>query len=145
MRKGILWLSVVGFFGLLASANAQTPQPSTAGTQFDGKYAFASSTKLNETFTAWGGRLHQCADRIAGPLTIESGQARYSGSSLHISKEFEGTVGSQGELAMRSNAPGLGHPIEITVSGRIDGNGTVRARQSGYSCNYDFTWRKESK
>ena len=31
MQKRIGWLSVVGFFGLLAAANAQTPPPATAG------------------------------------------------------------------------------------------------------------------
>jgi hypothetical protein len=54
MRKriGLLW--IVGFFGLLAAAVAQTPSPSTAGGPFDGTYRFAATpiqslTYLNTT------------------------------------------------------------------------------------------------
>jgi hypothetical protein len=57
---------------------------------------------------------------------------------------FEGTVGSQGELAMKYAAPvhrdSVG--VERTISGRIDGNGTARARQMGYYCSYDLVWQK---
>jgi hypothetical protein len=43
---------------------------------------------------------------------------------------------------MRASGPGQSQPIEITVSGQIDGSGTVRARQTSNSCNYDFVWQK---
>jgi len=145
MPKATGWLSLVGFFGMLAVANAQTPPPSTAGTKFDGTYAFHSSTKLTETYRTRSGQMGQCADRIAGPLTVVNGHARYSGSGRMISREFEGTVGSQGELAMRTNAPAAFGMVEITLYGRIDGNGTVTARQRGASCSYDFVWQKEHK
>jgi hypothetical protein len=146
MRRNIGWLWVFGILGYSAAAMAQTSPASTAGTKFDGTYSFLSSTKLNETYTTRSGRMGQCADRIAGPITIVNGQARYSGSGLRVSREFEGNVGSQGELAMRSNALGpWGNNLEITLYGRIDGNGTVTARQSGFSCSYDFVWQKEAK
>lgn len=141
MRQGPGWLATIGFLASLAVANAQTPPV----TKYDGTYAFSSSTQLNETFTTNSGRMGQCAHRIAGPLTIVNGRARYSGSGLRASREFEGTVGSQGELAMRSDAPGQAGNLEITLYGRIDGNGTVTARQSGVSCHYDFIWQKKAK
>jgi hypothetical protein len=148
LKKYIGWLWLALFVGLLAAANAQTPSPSTASTKFDGTYTFFSSTKVKETYTTPSGRMGRCADRIAGPLTIMNGQARYSASGLQISREVEGRVGSQGELAvMRSNEPrvGGGTPIEINLSGRIDGNGTVTARQRGSFCSYDLVWQKVSK
>jgi hypothetical protein len=36
MHKGIGWLWMVGFFGLLAAAAAQTAPASTSGAAFDG-------------------------------------------------------------------------------------------------------------
>jgi hypothetical protein len=71
------------------------------------------------------------------------GQARYLG------RYYEGTVGLQGELAMRNvpepvkwgGIPG----VEKIISGWIDKDGTVRARQISGGCNYDLTLRKESK
>jgi hypothetical protein len=50
MRKEIIWLWTIGFFGLLAAADAQTASPPAANTQFDGTYAFVSATTVNETF-----------------------------------------------------------------------------------------------
>ena len=82
----------------------------------------------------------QCSDRIAGPLIIVNGQARYSGFGRRSPAEFEGMVGSQGELSMRSVMRGVQY--EIRVSGRIDSTGTVSARQNGYICSYDFIWRR---
>jgi hypothetical protein len=41
------WLWVVGIFGCSAVAMAQTPPASTAGTRFDGMYAFVSSRVLS--------------------------------------------------------------------------------------------------
>jgi hypothetical protein len=84
---------------------------------------------------------------MAGLLTIVNGQARYSSPGLQRTSEFEGTVGSQGELAMRSVEPSskISAGIEIFVSGKIDGNGTVRARYIGPLCSYDLIWQKSSK
>jgi hypothetical protein len=141
MRRRIGLLSIVGFFGLIAVADAQTPSP-TAGASFDGTYRLVSSVKLNKTYVSRKGQTGLCPDRTAGPLTIAQGQARYTSATGY---QLEGTVGPQGELAMRAIAPPIGggsQPIEINVSGRIDGTGTVRARQSTRSCRYDFVWRK---
>jgi hypothetical protein len=135
---GLLW--IVAFSSLLAAAYAQAPPPSTAVTRFDGTYAFVSSKKVNETYTALAGQMGQCSDRIAGPLIIVNGQARYSGFGRRSPAEFEGMVGSQGELSMRSVMRGVQY--EIRVSGRIDSTGTVSARQNGYICSYDFIWRR---
>jgi hypothetical protein len=136
---GLLW--IVGFFGLVAAVGAQTPSP-TAGAPFDGTYRFVSSAKVNNTYITRKGQTGLCPDRIAGPLTIAQGRARYTSATGY---RLEGTVGSQGELVMRAVAPAISggsQPIEITVSGRIDGTGTVRARQSTRSCGYDFVWRR---
>jgi hypothetical protein len=142
MRRqiGLLW--IVGFFGLPAVADAQTPSPSAAGAPFDGTYRFVSSAKVNKTYVTRGGQMGQCPDRKAGPLTVAMGQARYTSAT---GRQLEGTVTSQGELAMRAVAPetsGGYRPIELSVSGSIDGTGTVRARQSSNSCSYDFVWQK---
>jgi len=81
------------------------------------------------------------------PLIIVNGLARrYSKAGLVT---FEGTVGPQGELLMRS-APtpakfGSTPGIEVIVSGRIGSAGTVRARQTSYRCNYDLIWQKQIK
>ena len=144
MQKGIGWLWMVGFLGLLDAAAAETPPSSTSGAAFDGTYNFVSSTKLAETYIATGtSRMAQCPDRIAGPLTIVNGQPRFTISIPGKPAEFEGTVGSQGELAMRSVLSNTGaRPTERMLRGRIDGTGTVRAQLSGVNCNYDFIWRK---
>jgi hypothetical protein len=85
----------------------------------------------------------QCPDRIAGPLTIAQGQVRYTSAT---GRQLEGMVSPQGELIMRLIAPpnsGGGYrPVELAVSGMVDGTGTIRARQLSNSCSYDFTWRK---
>ena len=61
-------------------------------------------------------------------------------------RQLEGTVGPQGELTMRLIAPpnsGGGYrPVELVVSGLVDGAGMARARQLSNSCSYDFIWRK---
>jgi hypothetical protein len=70
------WLSLLGFLGLAVAADAQTPLSQPAGPQFDGTYAFVSSTKLTEMFTvASTGRMRPCPDREAGPLTNRKGSA----------------------------------------------------------------------
>ena len=143
MQKGIGWLWTVGFLGWLAAAAAQTPPSSTAGAAIDGTYKFVSSTKLSKTYIATGtSRMAQCPDRIAGPLTIVNSQPRFTLSVPGKPAEFEGTVGSQGELAMRSVLPNTGaRPTERMLRGRIDGTGTVRGQLSGVNCNYDFIWQ----
>jgi hypothetical protein len=47
MRKQVGLLSIVGFFGLFAAANAQAPSSSTAGTPFYGTYQLVSLTRVN--------------------------------------------------------------------------------------------------
>lgn len=152
MQKHVGWLSVVGFFGLLTGAAAQTSPSPTASTRFDGTYAFVSATRVIETYIVTGSnRIGQCgvprADRRPSPLTIANGQAQFTGGN---GRQFEGTVSSQGELAMRSapNSPGkVGWytGLEVSFYGRIDGGGTVRARAIGYFCSYDLIWQKTSR
>jgi len=143
MRRQIGLLGVIGFFGLVAAADAQPPTASTAGSQFDGSYRPVSAARVNKTYVTRGaGRVGQCPDRRAGPLTIAQGQAKYTSAT---GRQLEGTVGPQGELAMRYIAPPSGsgyRPIELTVSGSVDGAGTARAIQRSSSCSYDFVWQK---
>jgi hypothetical protein len=84
----------------------------------------------------------QCEDVKAAPLIIVNGQARRDGNL-----GFEGTVGSQGELAMRSDTTPGWHGIqpsnEFTISGRIDASGMVRARLTGRRCSYDLVFHRE--
>ena len=153
MQKNVGWLSVAGFFSLLAAADAQNPSSPTPGTQFDGTYGFVSATRVNETYaTTRTHRVGQCAERLkVGPLTVVNGRAQYSGFGRLTEAGFDGTIGSQGELAMRlastpaTRGAGASPGVEITTRGRIDGSGTVSARQMGYLCSYDVIWRKESK
>jgi hypothetical protein len=134
---GLVW--IVAFVALLAAADAQTPPPSTAGAVFDGTYRLVSSARVNQTFMTRKAQVGQCPDRRPGPLTVMQGRARYKSATGY---PLRGTVGPQGELAMRAAGPGQSQPIEIRVSGQIDGTGTVRARQTSNSCNYDFVWQK---
>ncbi len=138
------WLSVIGFFGLLAAAQAQAPPPSTAASPFDGAYRLVSSARVSVTYTTRKGQTAPCPDRRAGPLTILNGRARYTSATGY---RVRGTVGPQGGLVMRIAAPpnnGGSQPIELNVHGTINGAGTVRARQTSYSCSYDFVWQKVS-
>lgn len=143
MQKSVGGLSIIGFFGVLAAANAQAPSPSVAGTQFDGTYALVSSVKATQTYRTRGGQMGVCADRTAGPLTIAQGQAQYTTETGY---QLRGPVGPQGQLAMRSLTPPGSNgyqPLDIIVNGRVDGAGTARARQISNSCSYDFVWRKQ--
>lgn len=154
MQTQIGWLWIVGFFGLLAAADAQTASPPVASTQFDGTYAFVSRTKVNKTYAVLGSnRIGQCGGRGSArgdhrrPLTIANGRAQYITAN---GIQYDGTVSSQGELAMRSATPsnwggweGVGR--EITIFGKIDGGGTVHARQVSYNCSHDLMWQKESR
>jgi hypothetical protein len=142
-RIGRLW--VVGIFGFSAAAIAQTLPSSTVGTRFDGTYAFVSSSKVNETYTSHiTEHLQRCLDRSPPrPLVIVNGHARLF--------RYGGTVGAQGELLMQRDPEPWGRGagssvgVEVIISGRIDNDGTVRARQTGYYCSYDLIWRKMPK
>ena len=146
MRRWIGSLALAAFFSLLAAANAQAPSPSTARGPFDGTYRFVSSAKLSATYVTRNGQMGQCPDRRAGPLHVAKGRARYTTTSGY---KLRGTVGPQGELELQVVAPPNSSnagsaPIDLVVSGTIDGSGTVRARQSGHSCSYHFVWQKYS-
>jgi hypothetical protein len=109
MRRQIGLLSIVGFFGLLATADAQTLSASTAGAPFDGTYRLVSSAKVNEMYTSPNGSMLPCPDRTPGPLTIAQGQARYT---TQTGNELQGPVGPKGELEMRVMAVGGSRPME---------------------------------
>ena len=139
---GLVW--VVVFFGLMAGANAQTSPPSAAGTAFDGTYALVSAAQVNQTYTSRNGQMGQCPYRKPGPLHIENGKARYTTAT---GDKLRGTVGPQGQLAMRiltpTNSSNAGsRPVEVNLNGSVDTNGTVHARQIGNSCSYDYVWQK---
>ena len=141
MQKGIVWLAIAGFFGLLAAANAQTSSAVTAGARFDGTYAFVSSAKVNSAYVARNGRMGQCREPGTWhSLVIVNGRARLL--------RFEGTVGSQGDLAMRAASEPAkygGMTIERAITGKIDSDGTVHAHLITNNCNYDLMWQKASK
>jgi hypothetical protein len=148
MQKHIGWLWTIGFFALLGAANAQTASPSVASTQYDGTYAFVSSANVNETWRDFSNRERSCGYHLGGPLIILNGQARYTAPR----RDFEGTVGPQGELTMRAATGipakvGWGSPgIERLITGRIDGSGTVRARlMRSNACRFDLIWQKQSQ
>lgn len=129
MGKSIGWLWLVGFFGLAVAADAQTPLSQTAGSQFDGTYPLVSSTKLTQMFTTQSGATRQCPDWTAGPLTIVRGQARFSSaSSSDVHADFDGTVVSQGELAMKSANPALRQSPRKPLAAIARPNALARAR-----------------
>jgi hypothetical protein len=129
---------------LLAAANAQTPPPAAAATPFDGTYRLVSAAKVNATYTTRKGQTGQCPDRRAGSLTIVNSQAQYTSATGY---RVRGTVGPQGELAMRAVGPSswANQPIDLSVSGTVDGAGTARVRQLSHSCSYDFVWQKGAR
>ncbi len=136
--------AVVGFFGLIAAANAQTPQSSPAGRAYDGTYRLVSSANVNATYTSRKGQTAPCPSRRAGPLHIENGQARYTSATGY---RVRGAVGPQGELAMRAIGPSSwsSQPIDLSVNGTVDAAGTARVRQLSHSCSYDFVWQKGTR
>ena len=144
MQKNIGWLWAVGFFGLLAAANAQTTPPTAGGTPFDGTYRLVSTATVNATYTTRKGQTGPCPNRRAGPLHIENGKARYTTATGY---RVRGTVGPQGELAMRAIGPSswASQPIDLSVSGTVDGAGIARVRQLSHSCSYDFVWQKGTR
>jgi hypothetical protein len=140
MTKSIGWLAIGGIFSFVAAAEAQTQALSTATTAFDGTYAFVSATSVPPVLNA------QCGDNynIGGPLVAAQGRAEFTNLLGHHS-HFEGTIGSQGELMMRAAAIAHGEIADIFANGRIDRDGTVRARMTGHECSYDVVWQKEHK
>jgi hypothetical protein len=145
MRRSIGLLGIAGFIGALAVVNAQAQPASTAGTAFDGKYRFVSSTNVNATYTTRKGQTGQCPSRRAGPLHIVDGRVHYTTASGY---RVGGTVGPQGELVMRALAPanqGGSQPISLSVNGNIDASGTARVRQLAYECSYDFVWQRQTR
>jgi hypothetical protein len=144
MHKTVRLLWALGFFGVLAAADAQAQAPSTAGASFDGTYRVVSSTTLNPTYTDRNGRTGPCPNRRPGPLHIENGRARYTNATGY---KLRGTVGPQGALTMGlvapSNSSNAGsQPLNLSVSGQIDSAGTAHVRQTSNSCSYDFVWQK---
>ena len=139
MRRPIGLLSIVGFFGLLGTADAQTLSVLSARPAFDGTYRPVASAKVNQMYIEQKGNMLPCPERMPGPLTIVQGQARYTDAS---GDPVDGTVGPQGELAMGVAEPGGARAMELAVRGSIAANGTVHARQEGNSCSYDFVWQK---
>jgi len=148
MRKHSGWSYIIGFFGLIAAAEAQTAAPPAAVTQFNGTYEFVSQASVNATYRTFENRERPCGPRTRtpGPLTIVNGSARYTGAA---GSEFEGTVGPQGELTMRSIEPapkvGWGSPGILRIfNGRIDGTGMIYARVITGGCSWDLSWRKKA-
>jgi hypothetical protein len=128
-RRG--FLPIVGLFGLVAAAQAASP--------FDGSYQLYSSTKVNETFVSRGGNLGYCPDRRPGVFTVAEGRARYA---TETGRNIEASVAPNGGFESSSVESDGSGPIRL--AGAIDGNGTVRARQIGNSCSYDFVWQKQT-
>jgi hypothetical protein len=142
MRSQAALLSIVGFFGLLGAADAQTPSTSAAGVSSDGTYLLVSSQRVNPLYTSDNGQMAQCPNRTPGPFHIVGNRVDYTSATGY---RLEGIVGSQGGLRMRAtNMVGGAQPARLEARGGIDGNGTIRLRELGSSCSYDFVWQKQS-
>ena|SRR5215472_5316098 len=141
-----------GIFRIRCRRECADLSPPTTVTQFDGTYAFVSATNVNETFMAGGTRPGQCPERKAESLTIVEGQARYSSRRVNGTARLilEGTVGPQGELAMRrepeptGRGGGIDPGLEFYAYGRIASTGTARVRQTGSRCSFEFTWQRQN-
>jgi hypothetical protein len=146
MQRHIAWLWIVGFFGVVAAANAQTSSPTTANTQYDGAYKLISATSVNETWVSPGTEhTFPCGHQTGGPLVIFDGQARFSNPA----KDFQGILGPNGEFTIRGVAEpapkaSRGPGTLRTIIGNIDSSGTVRARMMNGACYYDLIWQKTS-
>jgi hypothetical protein len=140
MQKHLAWLAVAGLFGVLGAANAQT-LPAAAGGSYDGNYRLVSSANVNTTYTTRKGQTAPCPSRRAGPLHITNGRVRYTTAT---GLKVRGTLGPQGELALRAEAPSKWgtQPIDLSVSGTVAASGTARVRQLSHSCSYDFVWQR---
>ena len=144
MQKHIGWVWVFGLCGSLAVANAQTPPPAVVGSASDGTYRLVSSANVNATYTTRKGQTGPCPSRRAGPLHIVNGRVHYNSATGF---RVAGTVGPQGELAMRAEGPSKwgNQPVDLSVSGNIDANGSAHVRQLSHSCSYDFVWQKAGR
>jgi hypothetical protein len=146
MRSQVGLLAIAGFFGCLASADAQAPSASRAGTAFDDTYQLlSSSAKVNPMSTSSKGDMALCPDRTPGPLTIAQDQARYTTETGY---ELRGPVGPKGKLDMRlmSVDGGGSRALEMrTTAAQIDQTGTVHAHQIGAGCSSDYVWGKRPK
>jgi hypothetical protein len=122
---------MAGFLGLLAAAEAASP--------FDGSYQLYSSTRVNQTFVSHGGDMGYCPERRPSPLIVAEGRARYT---TETGRHIEASLAPNGGFETRSaDVDGTG---ALRVVGAIDGSGTVRVRQVGNACSYDFVWQKQS-
>ena len=139
---GLVW--VVVFFGLVAGRTRkphrlrQRERPSTALTRW---FPRRKSTKLTRRGTDSWANAHT-GNR--GRCTLRTVKARYTTAT---GDKLRGTVGPQGQLAMRiltpTNSSNAGsRPVEVNLNGSVDANGTVHARQIGNSCSYDYVWQK---
>lgn len=145
MQKHTGWLWLLGLFGLIATADAQTSQRTTIDTKYDGAYKLVSATSVNETWvspdTAYSFR---CGQQTGGPLIILNGQARFSNPA----RDFRGIVEPHGEFMIRGVAEPSSRGMENGplryIIGRIDSSGTVRARMMNGACYYDLIWQKTS-
>ena len=131
MRMHTGLLSIAGFLGLLAAAEAASP--------FDGTYQVASATKVTQSFVDRGGSTGFCPDRTPSPLTVADGLARYTTQS---GDNLAAQVAPNGQFEMRHVEPDGSGPLR--VMGQISPDGRVYARQMGNSCAYDFVWQKKS-
>lgn len=136
MRRQIVVLSVVGFLGSAAYAQAQSP----AG-RFDGTYQPVSSKKVSDTYVTSKGMMGTCPDRTPGALTIRNNRVEYVSET---GRRLEGTVNSQGQLVMKGIEQIItdGTPVRMNVDGTVDGTGTAHVRQLGNSCSYDFIFQR---
>ncbi len=135
MRREVALLSVIGFIGSAAYAQAQS------GGRFDGTYQPLSSKKVSQTYVTRQGIMGECPDRTPGPLTIRNDRGEYLSEP---GRRFEGTVNPQGQLLIKGieQANTEGRPFAMNVTGMVDGTGTAYVRQLGNSCSYDFVFRR---
>ena len=151
MRKYAGWRWIVVTFVMLAAAHAQTPPTGPPVTKYDGTYAFVSWVSMNKTYVTIGTeRVARCGIwqlQRRRSLTIVKGHAHHPGPH----RDFEGTVGPQGDFIMRAAAEPYGRcagcfpGLERSITGRIDDNGTVRALFSDDICKFELIWQKQSK
>jgi hypothetical protein len=128
MRMKVGAMAIAGFLGLLAPAEAQIA--------FDGTYQLASSTKVNDSFVSRRGDMGFCPDRRPGPLTISNGMVHYT---TETGRNLSGLVRPNGDFEINFVEADGTSPLRV---GGIINNGTVRVRQMGNSCSYDFVWQK---
>ena len=84
MQKHLAWLPVTGLFGVLATANAQTPPAAAGGGSYDGNYRLVSSANVDTTYTTRKGQTAPCPSRRAGPLHIGEGTRRSESGALTV-------------------------------------------------------------